>query len=83
MYLHDQGVIHRDIKGANILTNKDGCVKLADFGVAANTTTAARDDAVVGSPYWSTPRGPDFQYSTQVIRSGPRGYRTIRRHDCL
>ena len=54
MYLHEQGVIHRDIKGANILTNKDGCVKLADFGVASSTATGAvRDDAVVGSPYWS------------------------------
>ena len=53
MYLHDQGVIHRDIKGANILTNKDGCVKLADFGVASKAGTAL-NDVVVGSPYWST-----------------------------
>lgn len=52
VYLHDQGVIHRDIKGANILTNKDGTVKLADFGVAARTG-GVTDGAVVGSPYWS------------------------------
>lgn len=30
-YLHSEGVIHRDIKGANILTTKEGDIKLADL----------------------------------------------------
>ena len=34
-YLHTQGVLHRDIKGANILTSKTGVAKVGDFGVAA------------------------------------------------
>lgn len=52
-YLHEQGVLHRDIKGANILTTKDGLVKLADFGVAVKLSDTQKSNSVVGSPYWS------------------------------
>lgn len=54
LYLHEQGVIHRDIKGANILTTKEGLVKLADFGVASRTT-GLNENSVVGTPYWMAP----------------------------
>lgn len=59
-YLHEQGVVHRDIKGANILTTKDGLVKLADFGVAAKLGELEEhrnelQQHVVGTPYWMAP----------------------------
>lgn len=53
LYLHEQGVIHRDIKGANILVMRDGLVKLADFGVATKGNVG--ESTVVGTPYWMAP----------------------------
>ncbi|EGC39194.1 hypothetical protein DICPUDRAFT_96609 [Dictyostelium purpureum] len=54
VYLHEQGVVHRDIKGANILTTKEGKIKLADFGVATKFDDSSAA-AVVGTPYWMAP----------------------------
>ncbi|CAI5709535.1 unnamed protein product [Peronospora effusa] len=54
-YLHEQGVLHRDVKGANILTTKEGLVKLADFGVAIRLNETQKANSVVGSPYWMAP----------------------------
>jgi serine/threonine protein kinase len=54
-YLHEQGVVHRDIKGANILLSKDGVIKLADFGVATQLDPSQKELSVVGTPYWMAP----------------------------
>ena len=60
-FLHSKNCIHRDIKGGNILTTKDGEVKLADFGVAMilnseqNSTHAHKNISFAGTPYWMAP----------------------------
>ncbi|XWS58204.1 hypothetical protein CRYUN_Cryun08bG0014500 [Craigia yunnanensis] len=57
-YLHNNGIMHRDIKGANILVDNKGSIKLADFGASKQVVelaTVSGAKSMKGTPYWMAP----------------------------
>ncbi|KAI4345087.1 hypothetical protein L6164_012251 [Bauhinia variegata] len=54
-YLHERNTVHRDIKGANILVDPNGEIKLADFGMAKHINSSTSMLSFKGSPYWMAP----------------------------
>ncbi|XP_030041129.2 neither inactivation nor afterpotential protein C [Manduca sexta] len=66
IYLHENKVMHRNIRCSNILITKDGEVKLSDFGLSCKlNSTLDKSNTNIGSPSWMAP---------EVVMCGDEGY---------
>lgn len=67
-YLHEEGVLHRDLKADNILLDVDGTCKISDFGISKKT------DDIYGNDATNSMQGSVFWMAPEVIRSQGKGY---------
>ena len=67
-YLHNEGVLHRDLKADNILLDVDGTCKISDFGISKKT------DNIYGNDVTNSMQGSVFWMAPEVIRSEGQGY---------
>jgi mitogen-activated protein kinase kinase kinase len=68
VYLHNEGILHRDLKADNILLDIDGTAKISDFGISKKT------DNIYGNDISNSMQGSVFWMAPEVIRSQGQGY---------
>ena len=84
-YAHQNDVIHRDVKPANVIVQQDGVAKLLDFGIAReekNNLGLTRTNAVVGTVPYMAPerlRGDPLDARSDIFAAGVMLYQTLTR----
>lgn len=83
-YIHSIGIIHRDLKAANILVTRTGQVMLCDFGVAASFVQGSargKRTTFIGTPYWMAPEvileGRAYDYKADIWSLGITVYEMV------
>jgi mitogen-activated protein kinase kinase kinase len=67
-YLHQEGILHRDLKADNILLDLDGTCKISDFGISK------KSDNIYGNDVTNSMQGSVFWMAPEVVRSQGQGY---------
>ncbi len=81
-YAHSKGIIHRDIKPGNLMVNKDGTVKITDFGIAkiAGDFQKTRTDIKIGTLFYMSPeqvKGQPASISSDIYSLGITLYEMV------
>ncbi len=65
--IHAAGIIHRDVKAANVMIHENGSLQLIDFGVSGLLQTGKdKRSTIIGTPHWMPP-----EMSSQLMNHGP------------
>ncbi|MBU1426832.1 MAG: protein kinase [Gammaproteobacteria bacterium] len=80
-YAHAQGVVHRDMKSANVMINNDGRIKINDFGIARiDTSTLTKVGDLIGTPSYMSPEqftGAEVDKSSDLYSIGVIAYELL------